>query len=76
MLEDKQEKSQTLLSDVNNAIVWLSEHRFFDKMHSVHDNTYDGLDNETDTEKSLKKVQNEIAMLKNLVTESKAKERF
>jgi len=74
MLEDKHEKSQTLLSDVNAAIVWLSEHRFFDKMHSVHDNTYDGLDNETDTEKSLKKVQNEIAMLKNLVSESKAKE--
>lgn len=78
LLDDKYDEAQSFLSDVNDAIEWLNQNKFFDRMHSLHDDGVDNTENQTDTEKtadkSLKRVQNEIMMLKQLVSESKEKE--
>ena len=73
-LGEKYNQAQNFISDVNAAILWLKENKFFERMHCLHDDDIDNTENQTDAEKSLEKVQNEIMMLKQVVSESKEKE--
>ena len=69
-LRDKQQDGQNLLCDVEEAIEWLKTHNLFEKMHCLHSDEVNTMENETDNQKNLKK---EIVMLKDIVSESKEK---
>ena len=79
MLDEKYNQASSFISDVNAAIDWLKENKFFDRMHTIHHDEVDnvnGYAKEGKTDLGLQRVQNEILMLKQLVSESKQKERL
>ncbi|CBY34200.1 unnamed protein product [Oikopleura dioica] len=72
-LREKFEKAELLLTDVNLALAWLKENNLLELMHKQEQNASKQADelNETDSEKTFRKFQREIAKLQNLALNTK-----